>query len=481
MVWQTDQKLQRGKYEIIKVLGRGGFGITYHARHIPLNTEVVIKTPDLLQKKDIEYEQYVKQFQDEAQRLAKFSIKPHPHIVKVRDYFLEDTLPCLVMDFIKGQTLMEIIKTQGRLSEAQCLIYIHQIGKALETIHQAKMVHRDAHPGNIMIQDDQAILIDFGIARNIIPATHSVTNKAVNPSFAPYEQIYLGSKERQYTIDVYTLAATFYYAVTGKRPTPSMERKLNDNSVLIPPKQINGQLSEHINEAILEGIALEKEDRPQSISAWLGLLEPPQLPPPVSPEYQVEVIKPPGSTQNHNVRRFSNQLRKIPWISLIILFLIYGICGTFAAMGQIPFWAVPVAWAVAMAVAILLVASAISQMLYIFAIASVVALALGNTIRWHDDQIDKTWVSGLNWASTLVWVTAWGVTSLILTYILALAWEWALFIALTGAVAGGVLMNYIHDKLEKENLSLIDQFLILSGVSLSGMGLGYLIGWLIRM
>ena len=192
MVWQTGQKLQGGKYEIIKVLGRGGFGITYHARHIKLNTEVVIKTPDLLQKKDIEYEEYVQQFQEEAQRLAKFSAKPHPHIVKVRDYFLEDTLPCLVMNFIRGHTLMEIIKTQGPLSEAQCLIYIRQIGKALETIHKAKMVHRDAHPGNIMIQDGQAILIDFGIAKNIIPATHSIISNAANPSFAPYEQIYRG-------------------------------------------------------------------------------------------------------------------------------------------------------------------------------------------------------------------------------------------------------------------------------------------------
>ena len=266
MVWQPGQKLQGGKYEIIKVLGRGGFGITYHARHIHLNTEVVIKTPDLLQKKDIEYEQYVQQFQEEAQRLAKFSAKPHPHIVKVRDYFLEDTLPCLVMDFIRGDTLMEIIKTQGPLSEVQCLIYIRQIGKALETIHKAKMVHRDAHPGNIMIQDGQAILIDFGIAKNIIPATHSITDSAANPSFAPYEQIYRGSKERQYTIDVYTLAATFYYAVTGKRP--------------------------------------------------------PQPPPAVAPQYQKEVIKPTQSPKSNNISRSSrHQSRKISWINLIIHFL----------------------------------------------------------------------------------------------------------------------------------------------------------------
>lgn len=428
MVWQTGQKLQGGKYEIIKVLGRGGFGITYHARHIGLNTEVVIKTPDLLQKKDIEYEQYVQQFQDEAQRLAKFSAKPHPHIVKVRDYFLEDTLPCLVMDFIKGHTLMEIIKTQGPLSEAQCLIYIRQIGKALEIIHKAKMVHRDAHPGNIMIQDGEAILIDFGIAKNIIPATHSVTDKAANPSFAPYEQIYRGSKEREYTIDVYTLAATFYYAVTGKRPTPSMERKLNDNSVLISPKQINRQVSEHINEAILKGMALEKEDRPQSMSAWLGLLE---TPPSVAPQYQKEVIKPTLEPKNNNLRRASDKSRKIPWISLNILFLIYVTYGTIISMSQYHIWLLTMAVAVA-------------------------------------------WIGSITWMAAYV-----GIPATLSPWIEAQDDE--MLLLLGAFVAWGVpwCIGWTGNSLEQRDFSRDHQFLILLGVSLSGLGLGYLIGGLL--
>ena len=454
MVWQTGQKLQGGKYEIIKVLGRGGFGITYHAQHIKLNTEVVIKTPDLLQKKDIEYEQYVQQFQDEGQRLAKFSAKPHPHIVKVRDYFLEDTLPCLVMDFIRGQTLMEIIKTKGRLSEAQCLIYIRQIGKALETIHQAKMVHRDAHPGNIMIQDSQAILIDFGIAKNIIPATHSVTDKAANPNFAPYEQIYRGSKEREYTIDVYTLAATFYYAVTGKRPTPSMERKLNDNSVLIPPKQINSQLSEHINEAILEGMALEKEDRPQSMSAWLGLLETPQTPPPFAPQYQKEIIKHQTFFISNNLEHLPNESRKIPWRDLNILFLIYGIVNT------------------------VLVVTQSLELLVFLVVASVLAMARV-LVRPESD------FGPLEFSITMTGVA---VSSGRVMRAMVEASESISSVALTGALTlvGGIagfgllLSGWVQglDKLKRRNFSPNYRFLILSGVSLSGMSLGYLIGWL---
>jgi serine/threonine protein kinase len=439
MVWQTGQKLQGGKYEIIKVLARGGFGITYHARHIKLNTEVVIKTPDLLQKKEIEYEQYVRQFQAEGKRLAKFSkrhlfsAKAHPNIVKARDYFLEDTLPCLVMDFIRGQTLMEIIKMQGPLSEAQCLIYIRQIGKALETIHKAKMVHRDAHPGNIMIQDGQAILIDFGIAKNIIPATHSITDLAANPDFAPYEQVYRGGKERQYTIDVYTLAATFYYAVTGKRPTPSMQRKLDDKSILIPPKQINRQLSEHINKAILKGMALEKEDRPQSMSAWLQLLETPRL-------FPSNVIKPKLPSKRDTIPFFSQRSpksRKIPWISLIILFLIYGIYGISLVKTQCSLWVG------VLAIAMPLTLSWVVEWSMALVVESLVAVA------WS-----VTWAMATPSATILVMVWAMAVP---------ISWAWSIM------------------RLKQKNFSTFHQFLILSGVSLGGIGLGYLVGWLIRL
>jgi serine/threonine-protein kinase len=281
MVWQAGHLLNNGKYEILEVLGRGGFALTYKARNQDLDMEVVIKTPDILQKRDIEYEEYVKQFQAEGRKLAKFSQTPHPHIVRVWDIFMEGQVPCLVMDFIQGQTLMEKVKAQGKLSEAECLKYIRQIGEALEAVHQAGMVHRDAHPGNIMIQPNgNAILIDFGIAKEIIPASSSSTNSSANPSFAPYEQIYSGKPNRQPSVDIYSLAASFYYAVTGEKPTPSMERRLDDRP-LKSPKEINPNLSEHLNTAIILGMALEKDDRPQLVSDWLQQLE--LQPPPVSP------------------------------------------------------------------------------------------------------------------------------------------------------------------------------------------------------
>ncbi|MBC1196353.1 protein kinase [Microcystis aeruginosa BLCCF158] len=296
MVWQAGQLLHNGKYEILEVLGRGGFGLTYKARHRQLIMEVVIKTPDILQKRDTEYEDYVRQFEAEGRKLAKFSQTPHAHIVRISDFFTEGQVPCLVMDFIQGQTLMERVKTQGKLSEAECLKYIRQIGSALEVVHQAGMVHRDAHPGNIMIQPNgNAILIDFGIAKEIIPAGSSSTDYAANPSFAPYEQVYKGSKaNRQPSVDIYALAASFYYAVTGQKPTPSMERRL-DNRPLTSPKEINPNLSDHLNKAITLGMALEKENRPQSMSDWLQQLELP--PPPVEEKYRREIVNIPPAVE----------------------------------------------------------------------------------------------------------------------------------------------------------------------------------------
>jgi serine/threonine protein kinase len=329
MVWQTGQRLQGGKFEIIEILGQGGFGITYKARNRVLDIDVVIKTPNTLQRRDSEYDQYIQQFQEEGRKLARFSANPHPHIVRIWDIFLEDQVPCLVMDFIQGQTLMEKVKNQGSLSESECLRYIRQIGDALVTVHQAGFVHRDAHPGNIMIQPNgKAVLIDFGIAKNIIPATRSSTNNAANLSFAPYEQIYKGSNaSREPNVDVYSLAATFYYAITGKFPTPSMERRL-DNRPLIPPQQLNRQLSEHINDAIVLGMALEKENRPQSMLAWLQQLD--LSPPPVTSQYRKEVINSSQVLLQEVVNNSPNSSFPFHWsIGIFLEFLLFNYLGYF--------------------------------------------------------------------------------------------------------------------------------------------------------
>jgi serine/threonine protein kinase len=461
MVWQAGQLLHNGKYEILEVLGRGGFGLTYKARHRQLTMEVVIKTPDILQKRDTEYEDYVRQFEAEGRKLAKFSQTPHAHIVRISDFFTEGQVPCLVMDFIQGQTLMERVKTQGKLSEAECLKYIRQIGSALEAVHQAGMVHRDAHPGNIMIQPNgNAILIDFGIAKEIIPAGSSSTNSGANLSFAPYEQIveHFQSQDRALenitsnrkpSVDVYTLAATFYYAVTGQKPTPSMERRL-DNRPLTSPKEINPNLSDHLNKAITLGMALKKENRPQSMSDWLQQLELP--PPPVPEQYRQEIVNPPQPRNEPKGKDF-------PWGLLIGVFLMYGVIGYSV-------WIFSTPWLLVLGTVFSAIAFAVN-----FTWAVLCCFVLTIVMSW---ALLVLVVSIMSKGSfSFMWIRVFAMIVVIPVSLIML-------IISFGVAFTVYENNYPYtNKLEKY-FGGFYSFLIISGTNLSGLASGWLLGFLLH-
>jgi serine/threonine-protein kinase len=131
MPWIAGQQLQGGKYVIEKVLGQGGFGITYKALQVELNRSVVIKIPNEFLSHDPEYEKYVERFIKEGRILARLSQDPHPHIVGVIDLFREGNTHCLVMDFVEGENLFEAIKRRGALPESEIVRCICQIGEAL--------------------------------------------------------------------------------------------------------------------------------------------------------------------------------------------------------------------------------------------------------------------------------------------------------------------------------------------------------------
>ncbi len=172
MVWTNGYQLQSRDYRIERVLGQGGFGITYKARHLNLDQDFVIKTPNEHLKFDPDYPKFVDRFIKEGQRIAKLCTNPHPHIVRVFDLFQEGDTHCLVMDFIPGESLWQRVRDQeGALPETEAVKYFQQIGEALQRVHEAGLVHRDAHPGNIMFRGDSAVLIDFGIAGEIFPIT----------------------------------------------------------------------------------------------------------------------------------------------------------------------------------------------------------------------------------------------------------------------------------------------------------------------
>lgn len=259
--------LQNGKYVIENELGRGGFGVTYRAVHRTLNQVVVIKTLRW-PASETEKRQQLQQFQAEARRLAQCQ---HPNIVNVTDFFIESERPYLVMDFIPGQPLSEIIFPNRPLPEKLALQYIRQIASALETVHGQGLLHRDIKPQNIMVNQGNAILIDFGIARELVSGQTQTHTNLVSEGYAPLEQ-YLPKARRSAASDVYGLAATLYSAVTGQVPVASV---LRSHHPLTPPRQLNPKLSPGTEQAILQGMALKLVERPQSIATWLSLLSTP--------------------------------------------------------------------------------------------------------------------------------------------------------------------------------------------------------------
>ena len=274
MIWKIGDRLQNGKYTIQAELYRGGFGMTYLAT-TTTEKKVVIKTLNDKRRKQPDYHKHQQDFLNEALYLAKCH---HPHIVQVEELILEDHHWCTVLEYIEGKNLGEWIEEQGALPEVEALRYIQQIGDAIDHVHQQGFLHRDVKPMNIMIcqSEAKAVLIDFGIARDFSQNLTQVHTEFVSKGFAPIEQYDRRSQRGAYT-DIYGLAATLYALVTGKKPETSIIRdrhltKYKSDS-LISPQQLNPKLSDRVNHAILTGMKIEPELRPQSVQDWLNLLE----------------------------------------------------------------------------------------------------------------------------------------------------------------------------------------------------------------
>jgi eukaryotic-like serine/threonine-protein kinase len=271
MFWNQGQTIHNGKYRIERYLGGGGFALTYLATHTNLNRLVVIKTPNLSVQNDPDYPKYLERFKKEGRMLAQICTDSHPNIVQVMDLFEDNSRHCLVMLYIPGMSLWDLVRQQGKLSETTAVKYISQIGLALVEVHRRNLLHLDVTPLNIMINSEsgtgKAVLIDFGIAADMSPPS-TLSMSFGNRAFAPYELIRKGV--RHATVDVYCLAASLYYAVTGKMPAKSFDRKYDDEP-LISPQQIVSSLSKSCCDAILKGMALEAKERTQTMQEWLNL------------------------------------------------------------------------------------------------------------------------------------------------------------------------------------------------------------------
>jgi serine/threonine protein kinase/small basic protein len=480
MPWTNGHSLQNGKYIIEEVLGQGGFGITYKVLDTDSDEYVVIKTPNEYLKHDPDYSEYVDRFIKEGQKLARMSEYPHPHIVRYRRVFNQGEIPCLVMDFMSGENLFQLVQRRGAIPEAEIVPCIRQVGQALTVIHQAGLVHCDAHPGNILVQPGgNAVLIDFGIAKDLMPSSQSSTSEAGNRGFAPYEQVSKGS--RNPNVDVYCLAATLYYAVTGQRPSTALERKLY-KATLIPPERLRPSISRQLDRAILKGMALEPKHRPQSMQKWLGLLK--------TPIAQQSSVDATDQTAFEECRKLSAELkmsaelrqrpvverrsRAIPWKSLLVvltghvIFMAYN----FASLPYAP--------------PVLLVA--FSAMFSIWSTISIVSMGSVSKAKEIAEDFRASMLKRLPVIAIVTGIVA-GIVAGIVTKdtvptvlgALSVAAIMAIFLAVFGFVhkAWSIAVAVAGEKL-LESFSRSDTFLILVGTYMVGMGLAWLIGTALR-
>ncbi|GCL43954.1 bifunctional serine/threonine-protein kinase/formylglycine-generating enzyme family protein [Dolichospermum planctonicum] len=286
------QLLKKGQYEIIDTLGQGGFGITYLAQDHKRKKEVAIKSLNVSFLKQRYRDKYGNtegfgeflaqeqdKFNTEAMVLATFD---HPHIVKVYpELFQENGLSCMVMEYVKGKNLEQYLYANGVFSESAGLGIIKGIGEALSYIHSRNYLHRDIKPANILLreEDNQAILIDFGLAREVNFAELMSLTNAKTPVFAPPEQF---ENRSNFTpaLDIYALAATLYVIIAVHEPpfiplpSPYLNAKimLDIKMAIKPPQKYNSQISQKVNDAILKGMELDYQNRPQSITEWFKYL-----------------------------------------------------------------------------------------------------------------------------------------------------------------------------------------------------------------
>ncbi len=288
--WTTGPQLHEGKYLIEEILGGGGFGVTYRAHNRKEGKSVAIKTLNAIQQGKADFAKRQGKFMNEALCLAKCH---HPHVVEVYEVFPQGDLWCMVMELIDGIDLASHLEDNGILSENKALPIIQQVGNALSFIHPLNLTHLDVKPQNIMLRkrDFDAVLIDFGLARQATtPGKLRTNSNSGTECFAPLELLERRAEIGAYT-DVYSLAATLYVMLTGELPFPSQFRK--QNVPLIPPKQHNYQISDRVNAAIMKGMELEPQNRPQSVQKWLNLVMPKQAANLVMPTFvdnEVELV-----------------------------------------------------------------------------------------------------------------------------------------------------------------------------------------------
>ena len=272
-----------GRYEIVSVLGQGGFGITYRARDVQLGREVAIKEylPSALAvrqdgstvlprttKMADDFGWGRDRFVTEGRTLA--SLHRVPAIVQVFDFLEANGTAYIVMELLSGATLEDRINTGGKLKPEEVDRILWPLLDGLEQVHAAGFLHRDIKPANILLDAaGNPTLIDFGASRAAMVGRTAAMTAIFTPGYAAAEQM-TSAKQGPWT-DIYGLAATIYHAIAGKAPPNAFDRMLDDTyeplGKLAPAGFSPGLLA-----GVDAGLTVAARDRPQSIAGWRPIL-----------------------------------------------------------------------------------------------------------------------------------------------------------------------------------------------------------------
>jgi len=268
--------LLRDKYLIDKVLGQGGFGITYLALDTTLQLKLVIKEylpMELAARlgnqeqvsvyeatKEVQFKCGLSKFLDEARMPARFI--EHPNVVTVRDYFEANGTAYIVMDYIEGMAFEHYLTANGgRISFEQALKVIMPVLDALAEAHKMGILHRDISPDNIYIDiNGQVKLIDFGAARQEMQQANRSRSVIMKVGYSPLEQYQSKGKQGAST-DIYALGATLYRAITGQAPVEVLDRLQKDE--LNTPSELPVKIKAAAEKALLKAIAINADERSQ--------------------------------------------------------------------------------------------------------------------------------------------------------------------------------------------------------------------------
>ena len=288
---QPKTTLQGGKYRIERMLGQGGFGITYLAIQVSSNRQVAIKElfiggsgQAINDRKgnlvvvtnsanQHSFNQQKAKFKKEALRLANLN---HPNLVKVHEFFEENGTAYYVMDYIEGESLRTKLNREGVLSEGLVLKYLQQILPALETAHKQSIWHLDIKPENIMVDRyGHTYLIDFGASKHVEPNSTLTTSLALayTPGFCPPELLDLSNESPEYYVqaikdigpwtDIYALGATMYNLLTDIIPPSKRRLEKEGRNAFSFPSNISSQTQN----LIVQMMKVNRNERPQSVSA----------------------------------------------------------------------------------------------------------------------------------------------------------------------------------------------------------------------